>query len=113
MHISMLVCVCSLFLQDGQLVVFSEVGGMAELNNHKPIRIKNCKVCATPSSSHSSCSHSNRWAWHAGAPLLLPALADSMQPCYPAVQPCVLQRNLVGLLHSTTSSVLDPNAHKL
>lgn len=31
-------------LQDGQLVTFSEVGGMVELNNHKPIRIKNCKV---------------------------------------------------------------------
>lgn len=25
-------------------MTFSEVGGMTELNNHKPIRIKNCKV---------------------------------------------------------------------
>jgi hypothetical protein len=25
-------------------VTFAEVGGMTELNNHKPIRIKNCKV---------------------------------------------------------------------
>lgn len=35
---------CLVSLQDGQLVTFSEVGGMAELNNHRPIRIKNCKV---------------------------------------------------------------------
>lgn len=35
---------CACWLQDGQLVTFSEVGGMTELNNHKPIRIKNCKV---------------------------------------------------------------------
>eukprot|EP00775_Hariotina_reticulata_P006408 gene6408-6639_t len=30
--------------QDGQLVTFSEVVGMTELNNHKPIKIKNCKA---------------------------------------------------------------------
>lgn len=37
---------CQLLLQDGQLVTFSEVVGMTELNNHKPVRIKNCKVPA-------------------------------------------------------------------
>eukprot|EP00879_Flechtneria_rotunda_P011893 GHRR01012422.1.p1 GENE.GHRR01012422.1~~GHRR01012422.1.p1 ORF type:complete len:887 (+),score=280.88 GHRR01012422.1:1076-3736(+) len=30
--------------QDGQLVTFSEVVGMTELNNHKPIRVQNCKA---------------------------------------------------------------------
>lgn len=33
-----------LFVQDGELVTFSEVVGMTQLNNHKPIRVKNCKV---------------------------------------------------------------------
>ena len=31
-------------LQDGELVTFSEVVGATELNNHKPIKVKNCKV---------------------------------------------------------------------
>ncbi len=35
---------CHDALQDGQLVVFSEVVGMEQLNSHKPIRIKNCKA---------------------------------------------------------------------
>ncbi|WIA10070.1 hypothetical protein OEZ85_010280 [Tetradesmus obliquus] len=30
--------------QDGQLVTFSEVVGMTELNNHKPVKVKNCKA---------------------------------------------------------------------
>lgn len=30
-------------LQDGELVTFSEVVGMTQLNGHAPIRIKNCK----------------------------------------------------------------------
>jgi hypothetical protein len=34
-------------VQDGELVTFSEVVGMTQLNGHKPIRVKNCKViCA-------------------------------------------------------------------
>jgi hypothetical protein len=35
-----------LLLQDGQLVTFSEVVGMTELNSQKPVKIKNCKVPA-------------------------------------------------------------------
>lgn len=31
-------------LQDGQLVMFSEVVGMTELNSCKPVKVKNCKV---------------------------------------------------------------------
>jgi hypothetical protein len=31
-------------LQDGQLVTFSEVVGMTQLNSHKPVKVKNCKV---------------------------------------------------------------------
>ena len=31
--------------QDGQLVTFAEVIGMTELNDGKPRRIRNCKVC--------------------------------------------------------------------
>ncbi len=34
----------ALLRQDGQLVTFSEVVGMKELNGHKPIPVKNCKV---------------------------------------------------------------------
>lgn len=30
--------------QDGELVVFSEVEGMTQLNSHKPIKVKNCKA---------------------------------------------------------------------
>jgi hypothetical protein len=30
--------------QDGELVTFAEVQGMPQLNNHKPIKVKNCKV---------------------------------------------------------------------
>jgi len=37
---------CLLLLQDGQLVTFSEVVGMTELNSQKPVKIKNCKVPA-------------------------------------------------------------------
>jgi len=33
-------------LQDGELVMFTEVEGMAELNTHKPIKVKNVKVRA-------------------------------------------------------------------
>jgi hypothetical protein len=33
-------------LQDGQLVTFSEVVGMTQLNGHKPVKVKNCKVGA-------------------------------------------------------------------
>jgi hypothetical protein len=31
-------------LQDGELVTFSEVDGMPQLNGHKGIKVKNCKV---------------------------------------------------------------------
>ncbi|KAL6757412.1 ubiquitin-activating enzyme E1 [Haematococcus lacustris] len=30
--------------QDGQTVTFSEVEGMTQLNNHRPIKVKNCKA---------------------------------------------------------------------
>jgi hypothetical protein len=42
--------------QDGQLVTFGEVGGMTELNNHKPIRIKNCKVWEGGQGRVANCS---------------------------------------------------------
>ena len=32
-------------LQDGMQVTFSEVIGMEELNNGRPRKVKNCKVC--------------------------------------------------------------------
>jgi hypothetical protein len=47
-------------LQDGQLVTFSEVVGMAELNSHKPVKVKNCKVrrlCWCTSQSQYSAAH--------------------------------------------------------
>jgi hypothetical protein len=40
----MLLLHATLHVQDGELVTFSEVVGMTQLNNHKPIRVKNCKV---------------------------------------------------------------------
>ncbi len=36
--------VCVVAHQDGELVTFSEVVGMEQLNHHKPIKVKNCKV---------------------------------------------------------------------
>jgi hypothetical protein len=78
---------CSLLfacLQDGQLVTFSEVVGMTQLNSHKPVKVKNCKVgrgeeggctgafdctvrqpgavccCARSSGSHCSCTRAER-----------------------------------------------------
>lgn len=43
--IQLMLPACSLQCQDGELVTFAEVVGMTQLNNGKPIRIKNCKVC--------------------------------------------------------------------
>lgn len=42
---------CHAWLQDGELVTFSEVQGMEKLNGHEGIRVKNCKVGSTPSES--------------------------------------------------------------
>lgn len=33
-------------MQDGDEVTFSEVEGMTQLNSHKPVKVKNCKVSA-------------------------------------------------------------------
>lgn len=46
---------CGAPLQDGQLVTFSEVVGMTELNDGKPRRIRNCKVHHLQHGSERQC----------------------------------------------------------
>lgn len=48
--------------QDGELVTFSEVEGMPQLNGHKGIKVKNCKVrhgappCVTHGHGYGTCA---------------------------------------------------------
>jgi hypothetical protein len=51
---AVLLC-CYVLLQDGQLVTFSEVVGMSELNSHKPVKVKNCKVRHDSSAAAQHC----------------------------------------------------------
>jgi hypothetical protein len=45
---------CLVFgLQDGQLVTFNEVVGMTQLNSHKPVKVKNCRVRPARSMQHN------------------------------------------------------------
>lgn len=41
--------------QDDDLVTFSEVVGMEQLNNCGPVRVKNCKVCVCVGGGLSVC----------------------------------------------------------
>ncbi len=70
--------------QDGMQVTFSEIIGMEDLNDGKPRKVKNCKVCF---SLHPSCAATCHYKPSSGE-------CTAFVTCTAAVQPCIFSESM-------------------
>jgi hypothetical protein len=93
-------------LQDGELVQFSEVQGMTQLDGHKPIKVKNCKVGAAGVGGSSRAAaalpeRAGRGSWAAW-------VDDQHQPAAPL--PTIVAANVLRTLRKTCAASASPAA---